>query len=121
MRFSVVVLCFFAVSVHMAVALQQAEQPLVVVGDLATEERGKQPTLDVDDFEEVPAVPHQQGAHNDFGDDNNNGEWHEPNRHCPRKWPLAQRGPTQVSYEFEHHKVAPDLIEQAPTLYVEVR
>lgn len=49
-------------------------------------------------------------------DDNNQGD----DKHCSREYPLTQKGPRQLSYEFKRYDIVPYLLEEAPSHYIEV-
>jgi hypothetical protein len=108
-----------AVMVNMISALDQPKQPPVVASDLA-KVRGIQPETEENDWVDIQN-DHNGDGNNNKGDGSNDCDYDEHNPKCPRKIPLSKRGPLQVSYEFETHKIVPDLLEQAPTQYVEVR
>jgi len=88
---------------------------IVLAADLA-EERGKRPLDEEEDWAIVQEDPSHGGPHGNCGWQNGPEDYRE----CPREFPVSQKGPFQVPYEFEKYKVVPRLLEQGPSHYLEV-
>lgn len=93
--------------VDIALAEVQAKPPVVVQGDSLIDTK----------YDEVLTLERSNQPDNakSVQDDSRGCE-----DDCPRKLPLTQTGPRQVSYEFEKHGLVPDLLPVAPVRYVKV-
>lgn len=118
MRYSTLDLWSLAVLSNIVLTVVSSQQPHVVAGNL--QERANQPSND-DDW---PIVEEDYGHGGHHGHHGNNGNW--PNgpenyRKCPRQFPLSQKGPFQVLFEFNQSYIVPNLLAQGPSHYAEVR
>lgn len=120
MRFITLALLFLAILVNIVLAVVPAKQLPAV--DLV-EERGKLPLDDEDDWSIVEDDQWHGGHHGNHDNHGNYWSWQngpEDYRECPREFPVSEKGPYQVEYEFKKYSVVPLLLEKGPSHYLEV-
>lgn len=107
MRFGTLILGFMAIAVNIVTSIDERKI-------IRTDDNDWSAVLDNED--DLPII---QDEYNDHQNTRNHHEKCDVDK-CPREFPLTYKSVRQTPYEFERYKIVPDLLEEAPALYLEV-